>query len=163
MHSERNFSSKRRTIQLDQKSAGFTCRNCQLTVTEWAAVSGVQNRNHCPNCLHSRHMDWQAAGDRMSACKAIMIPIGLSMKWSHNKYARLPDGELMLVHLCTECGKLSINRIAADDRLDKLRDIFYASSRWVDLMPLLTASNIRLLSKEDTWLIDRQLYGSIRH
>lgn len=137
----------------------FTCHFCQLYVSGLAEISGVQNRNHCPNCLCSRHMDWQKAGDRMSACKAIMIPIGLSMKWDNNKYARVLNGELLLVHQCVECGKLSINRIAADDRPDRLRELFRASMDWVDQIPQLRESSIRMLTKEDAWLIDRQLGG----
>ncbi len=145
--------------QLERTSAGFECINCETFVTSLAAFSGVQNRNHCPNCLASRHMDWQEAGDRMSACKAIMVPVGLSMKWNHNKYARLLDGELMLVHFCMDCGKVSVNRIAADDRADRLQDLYRASQGWIDELSELVTSGFRLLSEEDSWLIDRQLFG----
>jgi hypothetical protein len=160
MHRKHYHNWEGSTNLLDRSITGFTCHYCRSHVIALAAMSGVQNRNHCPNCLHSRHVDWRAAGDRMSACKALMVPIGLSMKWSHNKYARLLDGELMLVHMCVDCGKLSINRIAADDRVDRLREIFHASFEWGDEIPQLCCSGIRLLSKEDAWLIDRQLYGS---
>lgn len=159
MHSKHQHNWEGRTDLLDRNITGFTCRFCQAHVSALAAIAGVQNRNHCPNCLHSRHVDWQKAGDRMSACKALMVPIGLSMKWSHNKYATVLDGELMLVHMCRECGKLSINRIAADDRMDMLRFIFQGSLEWACEIPQLKGSGIRLLSKEDAWLIDRQLYG----
>ncbi len=156
-----NYLWKSRADPLDRNITGFTCRICQAHVSASAALSGVHNRNHCPNCLCSRHMDWQEAGDRLSACKAMMAPIGLTMKWSHNKYARLLDGELMLVHMCVECGKLSINRIAADDRVDRLREIFHASFEWVAEIPQLAGSGIRLLAKEVAWLIDRQLNGTM--
>jgi hypothetical protein len=160
MRNERNHTRwEWRTNRENRNYTGFTCHFCQANVLGLAEVSGVQNRNHCPNCLCSRHMDWQEAGDRMSACKAIMAPIGLSVKWSHNKYARVLDGEMLLVHLCIECGKLSINRIAADDRVDRLRELFRASIDWADEIPQLRASNIRLLTKEDAWLIERQLGG----
>jgi hypothetical protein len=78
-------------------------------------LSGVNNRNHCSYCLWSCHLDLFAAGDRLSACKAPMKPIGLTMKKSRNKYQRERRGELMLIHECVECRTLSINRIAADD------------------------------------------------
>ena len=42
-----------------------------------------------------------------------MKPIGLTMKVGRNKYQREARGELMLIHEFTECGSLSINRIAA--------------------------------------------------
>jgi hypothetical protein len=104
-------------------------------------------------------MDWLDAGDRMSACKAIMAPVGLSIRWSHNKYATVLDGELLLVHQCTDCGKLSINRIAADDRADMLRDLFRASLEWVEWLQMTIQTDIQLLTKKDAWLIDKQLGG----
>ena len=94
---------------------GFKCAHCQQFVSTDTLLSGVNNRNHCPYCLWSRHLDLFASGDRLSACKAKMQPVGLTLKRSRNKYAREQDGELMLVHRCTECGKVSINRTAADD------------------------------------------------
>ena len=36
----------------------------------------------------------------------------LTIKRSRNKYAGTRDGELMLIHRCTICAKLAINRIA---------------------------------------------------
>lgn len=156
MHKMHHNQWKMKTNYPD-RMGGFICHSCRANVTTLTAISGVHNRNHCPFCLCSRHMDWNEAGDRMSACKAIMVPIGLTMKWNHNKYARLADGELMLVHRCVDCGKLSINRIAADDRVDRLKELFHASFDWAVDIP--ANSGIRLLSKEDAWLIDRQLYG----
>ncbi len=63
----------------------------------------------------------------MSACKAIMQPIGLTVKRGRNKYGEGMFGELMLIHRCSECGKLSINRIAADDQTERLMEIFFSS------------------------------------
>ena len=89
-------------------------------------LSGVGNRNHCPYCLHSRHLDWQRAGDRLAACKGSMQPVGLTFKQIRKKYGAA-HGELMLVHRCTECGKLSINRIAADDDSETMLVIYQHS------------------------------------
>jgi hypothetical protein len=125
------------------------------------ALSGVQNRNHCPFCLWSRHLDGQAAGDRRSACKALMEPVGLTTKRSRNKYASEPDGELMLIHRCTVCGKLVINRIAADDdvallsALCKLPDTDQA-----ELRPELQAMDVRMLSARDMPLVHQRLLGN---
>jgi hypothetical protein len=148
-----------RTNHVGHNYLGFKCRVCQIYVPSLVEISGVQNRNHCPNCLCSRHMDWLKAGDRLSACKAIMAPVGLSIRWSHNKYAKIQDGELLLVHQCTECDKFSVNRIAADDRADVLRQLFRASLDWVDQLQMLIESGIQLLTKNDAWLIDKQLGG----
>ena len=134
----------------------FRCIHCGNYVSALQVVSGVHNRNHCPYCLWSRHLDLFTAGDRLSACKAPMRPIGLSMKPAHNKYA-VTAGELVLVHSCVDCGRISINRIASDDDADSLNDIFMAS---FNLAPathtMLMGSGIRLLDEADSGLV-RQL------
>jgi hypothetical protein len=138
----------------------FMCRYCHAAVYTHPAISGVQNRNHCPYCLWSRHVDHSRAGDRMSACKASMQPIGLTMKRSHNKYGGIVTGELMLVHLCNECGKLSINRIAADDVAERLMEIFLASSELdVRIQEQLYANGIQLLREDEQPLLVGQLQG----
>jgi hypothetical protein len=138
----------------------FTCRNCQANVYSQPMFSGVQNRNHCPFCLWSRHVDHTQAGDRMSACKASMQPIGLTTKRTHNKYGGGTYGELMLIHQCSECGKLSINRIAADDQAERLMETFYASLGLdMPTQHQLEVSGIRLLQGEDVTLVLRQLHG----
>ena len=63
----------------------------------------------------------------MSACKAIMQPIGLTVKHRKNKYGGWLIGELMLINCCNDCGKISINRIAADDQVDRLMELFSES------------------------------------
>jgi len=138
----------------------FKCKQCQAAVYTQPMISGVQNRNHCPYCLWSRHVDHRQAGDRMSACKAIMQPIGLTVKRSCNKYGGLMYGELMLIHCCCECGKFSINRIAADDQTERLMEIFYASIGLdVPTQRQLEVSGIRLLQGEDVRLVVSQLHG----
>ncbi|HEY4722578.1 MAG TPA: RNHCP domain-containing protein, partial [Anaerolineae bacterium] len=71
----------------------FVCVHCRNFVSAQAVLSGVRNRNHCPYCLSSRHLDLYAAGDRLSACKARMKPIGLTLKRQSKKYARCDQGE----------------------------------------------------------------------
>jgi hypothetical protein len=53
-----------------------------------------------------------------------MRPIGLAFKHTHKKYGPANQGEVMLIHRCTDCGKLSINRIAADDDTQGLLELF---------------------------------------
>lgn len=102
----------------------FRCLRCGYHVSVNSILSGVVNRNHCPYCLWSRHLDLLAAGDRLSACKALMRPLGLTLKKSHKKYSRAGSGELMLVHACIECSKVAINRIAADDDVEAILETF---------------------------------------
>src|ERR1041385_5472097 len=105
----------------------FKCMHCHGIVSSAHFLSGVNNRNHCPYCLWSCHLDLYAAGDRLCACKGQMKPIGLTMKNGRNKYQLDKRGELMLVHQCIECGSPSINRIAADDDASTIIEIFQAS------------------------------------
>src|SRR5262245_27702571 len=105
----------------------FNCAHCGAFVSSMHMLSGVNNRNHCPYCLWSRHLDLYSSGDRLSACKSPMKPVGLTMKKGRNKYASSPRGELMLVHVCVECGSVSINRIAGDDDPDSILEVFYGS------------------------------------
>ena len=58
-------------------NADFRCQHCGAYVSASRVLSGVSNRNHCPYCLWSRHLDLFEAGDRLAACKAPMRPVGL--------------------------------------------------------------------------------------
>jgi hypothetical protein len=153
----RKYSDRWRRHSLEDV---FTCRQCQAVVYSQPMISGVKNRNHCPYCLWSRHVDHAQPGDRMSACKAIMQPIGLTVKRGHNKYEEGTYGELMLIHCCSECDKLSINRIAADDQAERLMEIFRASLGLDSSTQCqLEVSGIHLLQGEDVMLVVSQLLG----
>jgi hypothetical protein len=83
----------------------FRCRHCRLDVS--LSAPGTAHRNHCPHCLWSRHVD-DAPGDREAAewCGSAMEPIAVSVRGS---------GEWVLVHRCTGCGSVHLNRTAGDD------------------------------------------------
>jgi hypothetical protein len=138
----------------------FKCAHCHVIVSSAHFLSGVNNRNHCPYCLWSRHLDLYVAGDRLSACKEQMKPIGLTMKSDRNKYRRDQRGELMLVHECIECKALSINRIAADDDPSTIIAIFQESQE--NLINVRCEENgIRMLKAHEADMIYKQLYGGI--
>lgn len=140
-------------------NADFTCRHCRQFVSANAALAGVNNRNHCPYCLWSRHLDLFEAGDRLSPCRALMRPLALAIKHGRKKYGG--SGELMLVHRCEECGCLSLNRIAADDLDDKLLAIYTASLRLpADLRLAAAGSGISLLGPDDASLVRLRLFGA---
>ncbi|MCB2214347.1 RNHCP domain-containing protein [bacterium] len=144
----------------DDFNADFTCKHCGRFVSARSVVSGVVNRNHCPYCLHSRHVDLFEAGDRLCACKAEMAPVGLTLKHSRDKYVRDQSGELMIVHRCTHCGGLSINRIAADDDPVRLLAALNGpASERAALQSACARQDIQLLDKADRPLILTQLYG----
>jgi hypothetical protein len=129
-HHRRAFERER-----DRRFGEFHCRQCGRPVSADARLSGVNNRNHCPYCLWSRHMDLHQAGDRLSACKGGMRPVGVAFKQQHKRYASAQPGELMLVHRCVECGAVSLNRTAADDNPAGLWDVFAASLSEVPDLP----------------------------
>lgn len=138
----------------------FKCSHCRYLVPVDVLVCGVRNRNHCPYCLWSRHVDLYRAGDRLSACKAGMQPVGLALKHTHKRYGSRDQGELMLIHQCTGCGALSLNRIAADDDPDTLLAVFEVSAELTgSLGHDLERARIVALTTAEADLVRRRLYG----
>jgi hypothetical protein len=82
----------------------FRCRHCRLDVSTFAP--GTRHRNHCPNCLWSRHLDGDVAGDRAADCGGSMEPVAVCVR---------EDGEWSLVHRCGGCATVRLNRVAGDD------------------------------------------------
>jgi hypothetical protein len=159
-----NFSTQRarRTGSngLRNTFGDFVCLACHNFVSAEAALSGVHNRNHCPYCLSSRHLDLYEAGDRLSACKSRMRPMALALKKTGKKYNQTNQGELMLIHLCDECGKLSINRIAADDDTGTVLEIFESSLKLnAGIQSLLSQAEITILEAGDGHLVRERLLG----
>lgn len=118
----------------------FICSNCKKTVVV-TDVLGTKNRNHCPYCLWSKHVDGKV-GDRLSDCNGKMKPVGLTFKEEGvDKYGNKKQGEIMLIHRCEKCVKISINRIAGDDDPEIILKVF---------------ENIKLLSNDDKGEILKQ-------
>ncbi|RGD55557.1 RNHCP domain-containing protein [Kitasatospora xanthocidica] len=86
------------------RAHAFRCVDCRLDVP--LDAPGTAHRNHCPNCLASRHVDGRTPGDRAAGCGGRMTVLSLSVR---------TDGEWMIIHQCLSCGELSANRIAGDD------------------------------------------------
>lgn len=156
---EQRWSARRGDSCAD---GSFRCIHCGAQVITDPLTSGVLNRNHCPYCLWSRHLDLRSAGDRLCACKAPMRPLGLTLKQSRKKYAREDGGELMLIHACDGCGGLSINRIAADDLAERIYAV-YEQSLQLDqaLDRRLDGQPIRLLVEGDRVLVRARLFGRV--
>lgn len=76
-----------------------------------------------------------------------MEPIGLTLK---------RDGELMIVHKCLGCGKISCNRIAGDDNT-------YTITSLLEIKPNKSSNCIELLTKEDSDQVFTILYGYNYH
>lgn len=122
----------------------FICKNCNREVDEDAL--GTEHRNHCPYCLHSVHLDEKNPGDRLSVCKGLMEPVGLRFK---NELGEV--GELMIVHECESCGMISKNRIAGDDELEEILEVFKKG--------MSGESKIDLLGVDDEKEVLTQLFG----
>ena len=86
------------------RGGSFRCVRCGLDVP--LDAPGTAHRNHCPSCLWSRHVDDDVPGDRASDCHASMEPIAIHVRG---------DGEWVLVHRCTNCASVRLNRTAGDD------------------------------------------------
>ena len=81
----------------------FRCHHCGLDVP--AQAPGTAHRNHCPNCLWSRHVD-NRPGDRAADCGASMEPVAIAVRGG---------GEWVIVHRCRGCDTAHLNRSAGDD------------------------------------------------
>jgi hypothetical protein len=91
-----------------------------------------------------------------------MRPIGLTFKAQRNRYSRTGHGELMLIHLCSGCGAISINRIAADDLAPMILEVFSISfDLAIDIQLVLRESGIRPLTQNDNDAIHGQLYETL--
>lgn len=138
----------------------FTCLNCHRKIIEGGLI-GTKNRNHCPFCLWSLHVDQNISGDRLSKCKSKMEPIGLTFKHKGiDKYGKPKIGELMIIHLCEKGDKISINRIAADDDSNEIIKILEQSKKLsYEVINKLAKQNIDLISISDKDKVLEQLYG----
>ena len=151
---------KEKQLKLEEKKGGFRCCNCGQWVP-FSEVMGTEHRNHCSFCLWSKHVDLKKPGDRKSEGQAGMRPIGLTFKHEGvDKYSILRQGELMLIHECVNCGKISINRIAGDDNPEAILRIFEESQ---GLPPekgnRLERNGIEVLSEKRREGILTQLFG----
>ena len=87
-----------------RRTGSFRCVHCRLDIPDDAP--GTAHRNHCPTCLWSRHVDDDTPGDRDADCGSQMEPIGITVRGG---------GEWVLVHRCTGCDEVHLNRTAGDD------------------------------------------------
>jgi hypothetical protein len=81
-----------------------------------------------------------------------MQAVGLTLKWANKKYSG--QGELMLVHLCEQCGQVSLNRIARDDDIAKMHAVLEQSASLSDeTQDLLAQQGVTLLDSAQSHLV----------
>jgi len=92
-----------------------------------------------------------------------MEPIGLSYKHEGlDKYGNVKQGELMIIHVCSLCGKININRIAGDDDEKTILALLNPHHISQQMKTLLNESDIRFLGKKDEDQVQKQLFGTKR-
>ncbi|MEZ4742381.1 MAG: RNHCP domain-containing protein [Bdellovibrionota bacterium] len=79
----------------------FVCENCKHQILP----SSKGCRNHCPHCLHSKHVDINP-GDRQNTCTGLMKAVSYSI---HSKKG------LTLHFVCIKCGAKTTNIAAHED------------------------------------------------
>jgi hypothetical protein len=151
----RNFEKHRaQEWSREHKAGGFKCAHCRRFVVI-NDMMGTANRNHCNVCLWSKHVD-EAKGDRRSICHGGMGPVGLTLK--HDGFGR--TGEIMIIHRCLTCQKISINRIARDDLEESVTGVFRASFMMLpETKDRISRQGIYLLLEIDNEIVHTQLYG----
>lgn len=90
-----------RFTEIDEE---FICENCgkQVKKLEYSC------RNHCPYCLHSKHVD-KNPGDRAEECHGDLEPTAVELNSK--------KGEMIVFH-CKKCGAIRKNKVAKDDNRD---------------------------------------------
>lgn len=88
--------------ELDEE---FICEKCGFHVD----ILGYSCRDHCPNCLYSKHVDI-SPGDRSNKCKGLLKPIGMEKFKDTYK----------IIYRCEKCGKEHKNVMAKDDNINVL-------------------------------------------
>ncbi len=81
------------------RDEAFTCVTCGAEVP----CGGRRPRDHCPWCLHSRHVD-EVPGDRAATCGGVLRPVRVEPSrkgW-------------MIVYRCVTCGTTRRNRVLDD-------------------------------------------------
>lgn len=85
------------------KDENFICEKCGFEVKKLNYTA----RDHCPNCLYSKHVDI-LPGDRSNSCHGLLKPIGIEK--FKNTYK--------ILYQCEKCKELHKNIMANDDNMD---------------------------------------------
>lgn len=85
------------------RDESFICEHCHEEVNPL----GYTARDHCPNCLYSKHVDIMP-GDRQNTCLGLLKPIGIEKFKDTYK----------IIYKCTKCNQLHKNIVATDDDMD---------------------------------------------
>lgn len=155
----KTFARRERTRE--DRQHGFGCDHCKV----WVAIheqSGTHQRNHCPSCLWSKHVDDEKPGDRKSECRSGMEPVALTFKGEPVGRYDLEGsriGELMLVHECVQEDQIRINRIAADDDPNAIMRVHESSLYMPPVRRMRIEAAGIAIAGADIDVIVQQLFG----
>ena len=94
--------------QFLMRDENFICEHCNNNVNRL----GYTARDHCPNCLYSKHVDINP-GDRANECKGLLKPIGIEKFKDTYK----------IIYKCEKCGQLHKNKMADDDNMNLIIEL----------------------------------------
>lgn len=83
----------------------FKCENCGKDVEPTVKDT---YRNHCPFCLHSKHVDINP-GDRANTCSGLLKPVDVE---------KGKKDSLILIFKCVKCGATVKNKMALASEVD---------------------------------------------
>ena len=91
-----------------------------------------------------------------------MQPIGLTLKnIRNNSFTGETSGEIMIVHQCLSCGRISCNRIAGDDNPYSIINLLNDSENIQGNMKgHLEEKGILILCQADKMMVARSLFGN---
>ncbi len=95
--------NSRKFTKIDEE---FICEHCGKKVPQL----GYTCRNHCNNCLYSKHVD-KNPGDRQETCHGLLEPVKVLLD-SKKGY--------VIVYRCQKCGMIRKNKAAEDDNMNLL-------------------------------------------
>jgi len=101
---DREGTAQVRTNPIHRDEA-FACLHCGEVVP----VGGAQVRDHCPHCLHGRHVD-KVPGDRAAQCGGLLIPVDFSVEGRAG---------VVIGYRCRDCQYPFRVRAHPDDKLPK--------------------------------------------
>ena len=94
--------------RFNMKDEEFICENCKENVSKLNYTA----RDHCPNCLYSKHVDINP-GDRLNTCLGLLEPIGIE------KY----KDTYKIIYRCQKCKEIHKNIMAKDDNMDLIIEL----------------------------------------
>ena len=96
----------KRFTEIDE---AFVCEKCERQVEPL----GYTCRDHCNNCLYSKHVDINP-GDREESCHGLLEPVRVELN-SKKGY--------VIIYRCQKCGAIKKNKAANDDNMDLIIEL----------------------------------------